>query len=162
MNRRVRDGSQGRHRAGDGRSGFARSFAALGTIAYQGAQVSASVIDLKSGTPLLSIDDRVVAPTASLGRLLLLIEVSARLTRHESDALQLLDKVPVDIGGAPGLWQHLQAPALPVIDLASLVAATGDTTATNTLLAAVTLEAVQHRADALGLTRTALLDLARA
>ena len=52
-------------------------------------------------------------------------------------------------------------PVLPVSDLAVLVASVGDAVATNALLTRVGLDAVRTRADALGLTRTALLDVIR-
>ena len=37
---------------------FTGSFTALGNLAYGGAQVSANVVDLRSGLTLLSIDER--------------------------------------------------------------------------------------------------------
>jgi beta-lactamase class A len=140
---------------------FSGGFAALGQLAYAGAQVSAHVIDLRSGLTLVSIDDRIVLPTASIGNVLLLIEVSASITAREAAGYGILDKTPADIVGESGLWHHLQAPALPVADVAALVGATNDNLATNVLLRLVGLEAVRARADSLGLTRTALLDLVR-
>ena len=63
--------------------------------------------------------------------------------------------------GDSGIWQHLQAPSLPVADLATLVGATSDNLATNVLLGQVGLAAVRSRTEQLGLLRTALLDLVR-
>ena len=63
--------------------------------------------------------------------------------------------------GDSGVWQHLQAPSLPIADLASLVGATSDNLATNVLLRQVGLPAVRSRTEELGLLRTALLDLVR-
>jgi beta-lactamase class A len=140
---------------------FGKTFAALGALAYDGAQVSASVVDLYSGARLLSIDDRIVLPTASIGKMLLLIEVSARLTARDFSGFGILDKTPRDAVGDSGLWQHLQAPSLPVSDLAALVGATSDNLATNVLLRQVGLNAVRARTESLGLARTALLDLVR-
>ena len=93
--------------------------------------------------------------------MLLLVEVAARLQSGELSPLAVLDRSPVDAVGDSGIWQHLQAPALPVADLAALVGATSDNLATNVLLRRVGLEAVSARTEALGLTRTALLDLVR-
>ncbi|HTL41558.1 MAG TPA: serine hydrolase [Pseudolysinimonas sp.] len=140
---------------------FSNTFTALGDLAYEGAQVSASVMDLDSGRVLVAIDERIVLPTASIGKILLLIEVSARLTERDADAYGILDKTPRDAVGDSGVWQHLQAPSLPIADLASLVGATSDNLATNVLLRQVGLHAVRERTESLGLLRTALLDLVR-
>jgi beta-lactamase class A len=158
---RIRLPRLGRHRGAEGVENFAGSFAALGQLAYSGAQVSASVVDLQTGVTLLSIDDRIVLPTAGIGKVLLLIEVSARITAQDTSGYGILDKTLTDIAGAAGLWQHLQAPALPVSDLAALVGATSDNLATNVLLRQVGLDAVRNRTESLGLARTALLDLVR-
>ena len=119
------------------------------------------MIDLVAGKNLLSVDDRIVLPTASVGKILLLIEVSARLTARDFSGYGILDKAPRDAVSDSGLWQHLQAPALPVADLAALVGATSDNLATNVLLRQVGLDAVRSRTESLGLARTALLDLVR-
>ncbi len=140
---------------------FSGTFGALGRLAFEGAQVSASVIDLNSGKTLLAIDDRIVLPTASIGKILLLIEVSARLTNREFSGYGILDKTAKDAVADSGIWQYLQAPSLPIADLATLVAATSDNLATNVLLREVGLAAVRARTESLGLMRTALLDLVR-
>ena len=150
-----------KHSATDGVENFTSAFRALGKIAYAGSRVSASVVDLNSGKTLLAIDDRIVLPTASIGKILLLIEVSARLTAGDFSGFGILDKSPQDPVGDSGLWQHLQVPSLPLGDLATLVGATSDNLATNVLLGHVGLAAVRARTESLGLTRTALLDLVR-
>lgn len=158
---RVRSTRPGRHVSSERTGKFAASFSALGKLAYEGAQVSANVLDLQSGDTLVSIDDRIVLPTASIGKVLLLIEVSARLTQRDFSGYGILDKTPRDLVGDSGVWQHMQAPALPVSDLATLVGATSDNLATNLLLSRIGLDAVRARTESLGLTRTALLDVAR-
>ena len=158
---RVRATRGGRHLSEERTGKFAGSFAALGKLAYEGAQVSANVLDLQTGDTLVSIDDRIVLPTASIGKVLLLIEVSARLTQRDFSGYGILDKTPRDLVGDSGVWQHMQAPALPVSDLATLVGATSDNLATNLLLNRIGLNAVRARTESLGLTRTALLDVAR-
>lgn len=158
---RQRSQREGRHRGPGGGEHFNGSFAALGKLAYEGARVSANIVDLRSGLTVLAIDDRIVLPTASIGKVLLLIEVSARVTARDFAGYGILDKTPGDEVGTAGLWQQLQAPALPVVDLATLVGATSDNLATNVLLRQVGLEAVRARTESLGLSRTALLDLER-
>jgi beta-lactamase class A len=150
-----------RHRAPHAVEDFSATFSALGDLAYDGAQVSASVTDLDTGRTLVAIDERIVLPTASIGKILLLVEVSARLTERDISGYGILDKTPRDAVGDSGIWQHLQAPSLPVHDLASLVGATSDNLATNVLLRQVGLDAVRARTEELGLLRTALLDLVR-
>lgn len=158
---RVRAPRAPRHSGAGDAENFSGTFAALGRLAYEGAQVSASAIDLNSGKTLLAIDDRIVLPTASIGKILLLIEVSARLTSRDFSGYGILDKTARDAVGDSGIWQHLQAPSLPVADLAALVGATSDNLATNVLLRQVGLAAVRARTESLGLMRTALLDLVR-
>lgn len=158
---RLKSREHGRHASADRHDSFKASFTALGQLAYEGAQVSANVVDLVTNRPLVSIDDRIVLPTASIGKILLLIEISARLTSQDFSGYGILDKSIRDSVGDSGIWQHLQAPALPVADLATLVGATSDNLATNLLLKQVGLEAVRARTESLGLTRTALLDVVR-
>lgn len=158
---RARAPRAARHRGVGGAENFTGSFTALGQLAYDGAHVSASVIDLTSGHVLCAIDDRIVLPTASVGKILLLIEVSARLSAREFSGYGILDKSPRDAVADSGIWQHLQAPSLPVADLGALVGATSDNLATNVLLRQVGLDAVRNRTESLGLARTALLDLVR-
>jgi beta-lactamase class A len=158
---RVRIPRAPQHRALQAAENFANTFTALGDLAYEGAQVSASVIDLDTGKTLVAIDERIVLPTASIGKILLLIEVSARLTDRDFSGYGVLDKTVRDAVGDSGVWQHLQSPSLPVADLASLVGATSDNLATNVLLRQVGLQAVRARTESLGLMRTALLDLVR-
>lgn len=158
---RIRSPRIGRHRGPDGRENFMTAFDSLGKLAYAGARVSANVLDLRSKVAIVSIDDRIVLPTASVGKILLLIEVAARMGNRDGNGFGILDKTPGDSVGNSGLWQHLQAPSLPVIDLAALVGATSDNLATNVLLRHVGLDAVRARTESLGLARTALLDLVR-
>jgi beta-lactamase class A len=151
----------GRHRGFDTNENFAAGFHALAHLALDGAQVSARATDVNTGRVLFSVDDHVVLPTASIGKVLLLLEVSANLGAGGYSRYDLLDRLPADEAGSAGIWQHLHAPTLPLSDLAALVAATSDNLATNVLLSRVGLDAVRHRADEIGLKRTALLDRVR-
>jgi beta-lactamase class A len=154
-------GGDGRHRGREPVTAFRSAFRALGGLALDGMRVAARAVDLDSGEVVLAVDDHVSLPAAGLGRVLLLIEVSARITGGDLSALHLIDRQPEDEGGPAGLWRHLVVPSLPVTDVGSLVGATGDAAATNALLRLVGLDAVRTRAESLGLRRTALLDVAR-
>ncbi|MFJ4076946.1 MULTISPECIES: serine hydrolase [unclassified Curtobacterium] len=163
--RRPEDRSDGGGRARGRHSGrpddrFGATTEALGALALDGAGVSASVIDTSTGKALLAIDDTVVQPVASLGRVLLLIEVAAQLEdgRLHGDRLQRMAR---DTATGAGLWQFLQEPTMQVPDLATLVGATGDTWAMNALLSTVGIDAVRERAESLGIERTALIDRVR-
>ncbi|HEY9323538.1 serine hydrolase [Agromyces sp. NPDC056379] len=161
--RRARhsDLRRGKHRTEEPGENFARGFDALGELALAGVQVSARATDLATGKVLFSVDDHVVMPTASIGKVLLLVEVASRLAGDSSESFTVLDRAPRDAVGDSGIWQHMQSPSLPLADLAALIGATSDNLATNVLIRHVGLEAVRARTEALGLTRTALLDLVR-
>lgn len=159
--RRLRAPGVARHRGTDDSENFAGSFAALGELAYAGARVSATVLDLTTGLPLLAIDDRVALPTASVGKVLLLVETAARITTRDVRVPGILDKTPDDAIADSGLWHRMQVPTLPLGDLALLVGAASDNVATNVLLRHIGLDAVRQRAESLGLRRTALLDRVR-
>ncbi len=152
---------RGKHAGAESQENFSRGFQALAELAVNGVQVSARATDLATGRELFSVDDHVVMPTASIGKVLLLVEVSARLRDPDFGPYTILDRTTADSVGDSGIWQHLQAPSLPVADLAALVGATSDNLATNVLIRAVGLDAVHARTEQLGLSRTALLDLAR-
>lgn len=161
--RRARSGAirRGRHRGLETTQSFARGFDALAELALGGVQVSARATDLATGDVLFSVDDHVVMPTASIGKVLLLVEVAARIEALQSTAFSMLDREQPDAVVGSGIWQHLAVPTLPLADLAALVGATSDNLATNVLLRRIGLEAVSKRTEQLGLTRTALLDLVR-
>jgi beta-lactamase class A len=153
--------SDGRHRADERLPSFRPAFRALGALAYEGARVSVTVDDLGSGERVFGVDERIVLPTASVGKILLLIEVSARLSEGSLSQLAIIDRAEQDAVRDSGIWQHLQAPALPIADLAALVGSASDNVATNVLLRHVGLEAVRARAESLGLASSALLDVVR-
>ena len=150
-----------RHRAEKREPGFRASYRSLGAIALEGARVSVAVSDLATGSSIFAVDERIVLPTASVGKILLLIEVSARLTDRSVSDFAIVDRAEGDAVADSGLWRHLQAPAFPLGDLAALVGATSDNLATNVLLRQIGLPAVRARSEKLGLARTALLDRVR-
>jgi beta-lactamase class A len=152
---------RGRHRGSQHGQSFTRAFSVLADLALRGVQVSARATDLTTGAVLFSVDDHVVMPTASIGKILLLVEVAARIEAQQSGALRIVERTVPDAVGASGVWQHLAAPALPLADLAALIGFSSDNLATNVLLREIGLDSVSRRTQELGLTRTALLDLVR-
>jgi beta-lactamase class A len=145
-------------RAAAGRRSFTSTLKALDELAASGARVSVRITDLDRGTSVLAGDDFVTLPVAGLGVVPLLIEVAAGFESGALDPLEIIDKSALEPVTVAGVWQHLKAPALPLIDLAVLTAATGDALAANALIDRVGLPAVRARIEQLGMTSSALLD----
>ncbi|PZU39971.1 MAG: serine hydrolase [Microbacterium sp.] len=134
---------------------------ALEALAASGVRVSVHVVDLDRGTVAMAGDDHITHPVGGLGAVPLLIEVAAGFDAGTLDPLEIVERSRVEEVGGPGIWRHLKAPALPLADLAVLVAASGDALASNLLLDRVGIDAVHARIDSLGLERVALLDRLR-
>lgn len=99
--------------------------------------------------------------TASIGKILLLAEVSVRFADGRLDPGEMLTRGVEEVVADSGLWQHLRADTLPAADVAALVGAVSDNLATNVLLRRVSLAAVTERGRSLGLVSTALHDRVR-
>lgn len=127
-------------------------------LSAAGAQVSVQVTDLDSGEDVLSGDEHLTLPVGGIGVVPLLIEVAAQIEFGQLDPFEILDRGSVEPVAVGGLWQHLKAPALPVVDLAVLAAAASDAAAANALVRRVGLDAVRSRMDDIGLEKTAMLD----
>ncbi|KAA9134278.1 serine hydrolase [Microbacterium caowuchunii] len=145
-------------RAAAGRRSFTSTLKALRSLAESGAQVSVRIDDLDRGGSVLVGDDYLSLPIAGLGVVPLLVEVAARFDEGSLDPLEIVDRSTLEPVHVGGIWQHLKAPALPLVDIAVLAASSGDALAANALLARVGLPAVRARAERLGLTRSALMD----
>lgn len=117
----------------------------------------------------LRVDGRSVAetastdpmPTASVGKILLLLEVARRIEEGLLDPTMRLTPEPNDLVADSGLWQHLDEPDLSVASLAALVASVSDNLAANVLLREVSIDAVNDVAMQCGLQHTRLLDRIR-
>ncbi|MEV7827258.1 serine hydrolase [Microbacterium enclense] len=145
-------------RAAAGRRSFTATLRALDELAASGAQVSVRIDDLDGGSEVLAGDDFLTLPVGGLGVVPLLVEVAASFEAGRIDPLEIIDRSTVHGAAHGGVWQHLKAPALPLVDVALLAASSGDALAVNALLRRVGLDAVRTRIEQLGLRRTALLD----
>jgi beta-lactamase class A len=114
-----------------------------------------------SGRPIAQCSAESACATASVGKLLLLVEVAAQFDTGALNPELLLTRRPELAVADSGLWQHLGAAELRVDDLAVLVASVSDNWATNVLLGHVGLPAVAARAAQLGLDQTTLHDFVR-
>lgn len=121
----------------------------------------ACVIEVEDGEVLLDLDADAVLPTASVGKVLLLVEVARRVHAGELDPAEPLPRTPADAVGDSGLWQDLRASLLPAADLCVLVGAVSDNLATNVLLRTLGLDAVSATARAIGLEGVTLHDQVR-
>jgi beta-lactamase class A len=110
---------------------------------------------------IASLGPERVLRTASVGKVLLLVETARGLASGELDADEPLTRLVDEWVGDSGLWHTLSIETLPLIDVAALVGATSDNLATNVLLRRVGLDAVAKRATLLGLRATALHDRVR-
>jgi beta-lactamase class A len=99
--------------------------------------------------------------TASIGKLLLLVEVARQCAEGDLIGTTLLGQDPELRVADSGIWQHLHVEKLAVHDLCVLIASVSDNLATNALLKHVGLQRLHDLAGSLGLERTALLDYVR-
>ena len=113
------------------------------------------------GTTLAAEHAEAPLRTASVGKVLLLLETARGLVSGELSPDEPLTR-SVDLWvGDSGLWHTLSVETLPLVDVAALVGAVSDNLATNVLLRRVGLAEVAARATALGLRSTALHDRVR-
>jgi len=122
---------------------------------------SACLLDADTGELLAAVEPDVLRPTASVGKVLLLIAIARLLERGSLDPAGTIPRLPTDAVTDSGLWQHLQENSLAVPDLAVLIGAVSDNLATNVLLRVVDLSAVTEVAELLGLRTTRLHDRVR-
>ncbi len=99
--------------------------------------------------------------TASIGKILLLVEVARQCGDGVLDRSTSLVRDPELLVADSGLWQHLQVDELSINDLCFLIASVSDNLATNVLLNRVGLPALRGLTESLGLVDTALLDHVR-
>jgi beta-lactamase class A len=99
--------------------------------------------------------------TASIGKLLLLLEVARQCAQGDLTGATLIGRDPELRVADSGIWQQLHVEELAVHDLCVLIASVSDNWATNALLKHVGLQRVHYLAESLGLEQTALLDYVR-
>lgn len=124
-------------------------------------QWSVRAVEVDSGRELCGHDAAAVLPTASVGKVLLLVETARQVEAGELDPVQPLPRLAEDAVRDSGIWQLMAADRLCADDLAHLVGVVSDNLATNVLLRRVGLDRVQRTADQLGLRHTRLNDRVR-
>jgi len=98
---------------------------------------------------------------ASVGKLLLLVEVARQFSEGTLAADDMLSQDPALLVADSGLWQHLHIDALSIHDLCVLVASVSDNLATNILLKRIGFQRLRELCKSLDLANTALLDYVR-
>jgi beta-lactamase class A len=114
-----------------------------------------------AGMPLAEVNPDASLRTASVGKVLLLVETARAIVARELSPDEPLTRSLDEWVGDSGLWHTLSVETLPLVDVAALVGAVSDNLATNVLLRRVGLAEVAARATALGLRATALHDRVR-
>jgi len=112
------------------------------------------------GSIVLAEDASRLQPTASIGKLFLLVAAAEGIVAGHVDPTARLARPPEAIADS-GLWQHLSLPALTVADAAVLTAAVSDNLAANALLDLVGHDCADSAALALGCDGSRLLDRIR-
>jgi len=102
--------------------------------------VQAWCIRGETGAIISSQHADVVQPGASVGKLLVLIEVARGIAEGSYAAGHVLER-PAPVADS-GLWQHFDAQGLTVVDCCRLVGAVSDNMAANALIGYVGIEAV--------------------
>jgi beta-lactamase class A len=133
-----------------------RALAALEDVRW-----SVTICDAGSGSQLFAHGPDTVLPTASVGKVLLLVETARQLESGELEASLALERTAEDGVQDSGIWQFMAADRLGAADLALLVGILSDNLATNVLLRRVGLEQVRRTADRLGLRAVRLHDKVR-
>ena len=132
---------------------------AAATGAGDGVAWGVCVRDAESGAVVAEHEPEAVLPTASIGKLLLLVAAARRCAAGEGG--EPVDRRDVPPVADSGLWQHLSTDRLPVHDCAALVGAVSDNLATNALVARWGLAELDELAVELGLRQTRLHDVVR-
>lgn len=122
---------------------------------------SIRVEEVATGNLLVDHEPNVSMPTASVGKILLLLTVADGIARGALSGSQPTSRSTVAPVADSGLWQHLDLDTLTVVDAARLVGAVSDNLATNVLVELVGLDAVAATAASLELRHTGLHDLVR-
>ena len=99
--------------------------------------------------------------TASVGKLILLVEVARQIQADPAYGDRLVERADAEPIADSGVLQHLSVERLSVADLAVLVGYASDNWAANLLLGVVGLPAVAETGRRLGLRQTELLDRVR-
>ncbi|WP_244301893.1 serine hydrolase [Microbispora triticiradicis] len=135
------------------------SGAARGSLAELAASCPGTLAVCVPG--LLGVNEDVVLPLASTGKVLLLAALARDVASGALDPAEPVALLDEDYAGGSGLLTELSARRWTIGDLAVLTASVSDNTATNALLRRLGLARVDAAAGALGLAGTRVHDRIR-
>ena len=115
----------------------------------------------RDGEQVVAINPHVVLPSASMGKVLLLIAAAQALIDGEHRLDDSLELLPEDRVTDSGLWQHLPERVLSWQTACVLVAAVSDNCAANALIRVLGLDRVQAVSTDLGFPLTRQEDVLR-
>ena len=125
-------------------------------------QWSATVLlDGTSPTVLDDLDGDLILPTASIGKLFLLLTVLDEIDEGRLDPAEVLDVTDDDQVADSGLLQFLDEQSTPVLDLCRFVGAVSDNLATNMLIRHVGLDRIDELTRRLDIASCRLHDTVR-
>jgi beta-lactamase class A len=136
--------------------------ASIDDVVDDGANINWAIsIRDTTGHELASCNGDSTMRIASVGKLLLLIEVARQCGEGDLAADEMLGRDPTLLVADSGILQHLHVDALPMHDLCVLIASVSDNAATNVVLKRVGLQRLRELSASLGLVHTAVLDYVR-
>ena len=125
-------------------------------------QWSATVLlDGTSPTVLDDLDGDLILPTASIGKLFVLLTVLDEIEEGRLGPADVLDVTDDDQVADSGLLQFLDEQSTPVLDLCRFVGAVSDNLATNMLIRRVGLDRIDELTRRLGIASCRLHDTVR-
>lgn len=122
---------------------------------------SVALRDAATGELLAQRTPQAVLPTASIGKLFLLVEAARRFGSGELDPAAELGWHEAELVADSGIWHLMSRRTLPARDLCVLIGAVSDNLATNVLVRHLGIDAIRATALAAGFDRSALLDRVR-
>lgn len=127
---------------------------------FSGTHLCGLTLNL-NGKAFFSHNEHLTFPSASMGKIFILGYLSDLTHSGDINLDQIIQVENSDIVGDSGLLQYLHSRDYTYNDLATLVAAVSDNSATNTLIRVLGLQNIKEYTQSLGLKETGVLDLIR-
>ena len=130
-------------------------------IVAQAPSVTWSVSVRKNGQEIVGLNSQISLPTASVGKVFLLIAAARALSTGTHSATDRLTLIGEDRVGDSGIWQYLSEPSMSFESACVLVASVSDNCAANVLLRELGLNAVHLESTSRDMPETLMCDQIR-
>lgn len=130
-------------------------------LAFNSPSVTWSVAIDQNFLPVVRINPTKELPSASIGKIFILMAVLEQVDRGELSLDQLVETDKADSVTDSGIMQYLSSRSYSIADLCVLVASVSDNGAANHLMDLVGLQATQQISRDLGFSHTQVLDRIR-